>query len=911
MNYRIRIAAMVTLSAMNAAGAIKNLLPLEKGYAIVTCSSGPARNAQGNIITPVGPNLDGFVVGIIDVRNKTAGTNPGLGKNWAPDMYHGENVLGGAWTAKRMGYVFGIATDRRGNIFVAATSSYGSANGQPYPDFYGPAGSGGIYKIDGFTGEVTDFIKTAGPTVTAWASSSPNLMPNSGTGTNNPGLGNLAYDYDHDQLVVTNFEDGKIYRVGSLAANAGTLSPPYDPFGSDGTGAPGFAALGERLWGIGYSRGRVYFARWSEDLGRPSATAANEIWSVAVNAGGALVGTSTLLLSPPATFTNYSNPIADIEFSSNGQMLLAERGMSSDTLPQAHQARVLKASDSSSTTAPLWAWDSAFNSQVQTGILGSKKNSAGGVDFAYVDENRAGDLVDCEKLFWATGDYLCSEGTTFCQGPGQDLIYGMQGTPLAKPLLANSYFVDFDGVLGTSDKNEQGDVDVWRGPCGEKGCIGFNDVQVECNEKSPGTYEVTVNYRYDNVDPDESPAENIIVVVDGVAKVITLNPKVMIGDMASFTFPMTGLPGQKKTVTVQLHGEDIPPPFEYAFCCKPQDVEIILPDCRCFEALLVRTPGGIRLQVRNTNLTQTATFLLLDLRAPANTTMSPTSINMTPTASGGTWLSPPLVFTPPLPVGATPTIFVTLHGKKLAHGVYEKCCSEEFSLRLPGTVVDPGTLTGWVFNDTNLNFEFDPREAGAPGITVVATERSGKLTRAVTNAAGEYTLAGIEPGQLVKLELASLPALPLGPASLVTRTVLPLEGARHTTSRERPITTLFGIRTTQNRVDPAVPVGGPGSTAIGPYIYPSRVVEFQVDGPGRAELTLLDRQGNVRETLARTEVTEGSYIANLDPFNLPAGEYTLHLQHKGTEVTERFVVDDGVKLAWQQRQALRAGSQKQ
>ena len=96
-------------------GGPPDLLPVDCEESVVTCYSGQ---------TPAGVNTNGFVVGIIDVRNPVA-SGAVLGANWAAPMYHNEN--GGAanvWNAKNLGQVFGITLDRaaKPNIYVAATS---------------------------------------------------------------------------------------------------------------------------------------------------------------------------------------------------------------------------------------------------------------------------------------------------------------------------------------------------------------------------------------------------------------------------------------------------------------------------------------------------------------------------------------------------------------------------------------------------------------------------------------------------------------------------------------------------------------------------------------------------------------------------------------------------------------------
>ena len=70
--------------------------------------------------------------------------------------------------------------------------------------------------------------------------SGANQMPNFGVG-----LGNICYDNWNDQLFITNFEDGKIYRYNM----SGDLLSSFDPFTAD-DGSNGFVGHGETIWGI-------------------------------------------------------------------------------------------------------------------------------------------------------------------------------------------------------------------------------------------------------------------------------------------------------------------------------------------------------------------------------------------------------------------------------------------------------------------------------------------------------------------------------------------------------------------------------------------------------------------------------------------------------------------------------------
>ncbi len=347
------------------------------------------------------PFVTGYSVVCVDLKNK--GTAP-INTNWNTTTLYSHP----SWTLANLGTVFGVTVDNIGHTYVTATTSY-------YSDATGTGGWGTIYKINAFSGLPSVFA----------------TLPNSG-----PALGNIVYDGNNDQLFVTNFEDGRIYRLDM----AGTCLSTFDhATGVIGTCAPeagdppGFATLGERPWGVHVWNGRVYYGLWTEDGGRPSTVAANEIWSIAL-AGGNFSGTPQLEITLPTLGSgyDYSNPPSDISFSKEGCMLISERTMYTDTNPSAHSSRVLEYRQ----IGTVW-WPSPVTYGV--GVLGLAANSAGGADY---DED--GDV-------WATGDALQF---------GPQVIYGLQGLPCTGGNVTNSILVDLNGDVTFQDKTLIGDVEV-------------------------------------------------------------------------------------------------------------------------------------------------------------------------------------------------------------------------------------------------------------------------------------------------------------------------------------------------------------------------------------------------------------------------------------------------------------------
>src|SRR6185503_5350037 len=80
-----------------------------------------------------------------------------------------------------------------------------------------------------------------------------------------PGLGNIAFDCNHQQFCVSNFEDGKIYRLDMNGVEKG---PAHD-HGDDDPGGDGWVNVGDLVWGLQVHGGRLYYSVWRthEDSG--------------------------------------------------------------------------------------------------------------------------------------------------------------------------------------------------------------------------------------------------------------------------------------------------------------------------------------------------------------------------------------------------------------------------------------------------------------------------------------------------------------------------------------------------------------------------------------------------------------------------------------------------------------------
>lgn len=432
-----------------------------QGMAVATCYSG-ADNT--------GTLQDNYVVGVIDVHNPV-----GPGAFWPAPMYHGP---ANSWKANRLGQVFGIAIDKRNNVFLTPTTCYPNYSPSS-PLYFGSAGPGGIYKLDGVTGSVSDLV-TSVPYNNFGAPSGAigtTTLPNGNGSNSGPGIGNICYSRNHDRLYLTNHEDGTIYRVNPLTGVVDALYDPVAP-ASPGTttnpamtadsitgGTMGYAPLGDQLWGIAYNPvdNRIYYSVWVETSVSNAPGTRNVIRSVQLDASGNFLPAMDQLEVelPDYTTNNWSMPVADIAFPSEGNaMLVAERGMSGFGGPTPHASRVLKYT----RTAPASPWNAPTTIWIGAG---NNTNAAGGVDYGYGQYDPAtGENLDCDSVIWATGDFLHNAS-------GFGMMYGLQRTPVTGntpgTVGSTGYFIDLDGIASTffyNAKTNIGDVEIFRDSCG-------------------------------------------------------------------------------------------------------------------------------------------------------------------------------------------------------------------------------------------------------------------------------------------------------------------------------------------------------------------------------------------------------------------------------------------------------------
>lgn len=425
-----------------------NAQPLQNGMAILTHWTGNSGQ------------WDAF--SIFDTEDNI---NAPLGQNWNTTFYTpADPLIHEQWKGTNMGDVFGIAIDSEKNAYFTTTKSISSSGSTATNS--GVAGDGGVYKLNANDWSITPFITTG---------TGPNQIPN-----NNVGLGNICYDKWNDQLFITNFEDGKIYRFDT----DGNLLSTFDPFNAD-DGTSGFAGHGEAIWGINIygdnsNNLKVYFSQWTEDNSLSYSTNINNsVWSIDLDNNGDFSGTEELCFSLSDITYNWqvveggSYPISDITFSTDGKMYLCEKtqggwstfgGFDDLFTPGAHNSRLLEYT----LIAGVWV-ETQHYGVGNYNTPNTSDNTAGGVALS---NKQTTDGVECEKLIWATGDALRFSGFNPADG-GVDYVYGAAGIPVEgnslDPTSANyvqntSIYVDVNYTgMGNdgSQKMSFGDIEIY------------------------------------------------------------------------------------------------------------------------------------------------------------------------------------------------------------------------------------------------------------------------------------------------------------------------------------------------------------------------------------------------------------------------------------------------------------------
>jgi gliding motility-associated-like protein len=337
-----------------------------------------------------------------------------------------------------------------------------------------------------------------------------NQIPNQ-----NVGLGNICFDKWHNQLLITNFEDGKIYRYDMQ----GNFLSSFDPFNTD-DGSAGLPGLNEAIWGINVfgtdaTNVRVYFSRWGDDT-------PISVWSIDLDSNGEFIGEESFCLNIPNSNTDI--PISDITFSADGKMYVCENTIKKYTEfnffeNMAHQSMVFEYSligDSWIKTQNYFVGNYSIN-----------RNSTGGVALG---NRQTKNGIECEGLVWTTGDALKFNGQNINEFD-TETVYGVAGMPIngntEENVITTSIYIDTDlfgdGGLGEK-KFFMGDIEIYRDPNSQSALTISpntticNGESVQLNISGGSNYEWSPALTLDDsnsANPIATPTENTTYTVTG------------------------------------------------------------------------------------------------------------------------------------------------------------------------------------------------------------------------------------------------------------------------------------------------------------------------------------------------------------------------------------------------------------
>lgn len=572
---------------------------------------------------------------LLDLGNQ--GSAPiGSNTSWPTGRYSDPS-----WSMGKLGSIFGVTISDAGDLYVGHTAVYGDYSN----DFLGSlGGAGSIYKIDGATGAPSEFIRL------------PNQLDGSLPANQQyPGLGQLDFDCSNGRLFASNFDDGRIYSIDASGAiqstfdhATGTVTGPLSGAGIPEPGDPkGFAPLGKRVWAVRGTGGRLFYSIWSEDSGRPSVAASNEIWSIQLTATGDFVsGTAQLEFALPPLFagSDYSNPVADIDFDDNCCMLVAERGMFDDTTTTPHQGRVLRYCYD--PAAASWSLDPTLFS---IGFAGST-NSVGGVAWEGAPNSRV----------WGFGDaiYLGFNNQ----------IYGFCGMPATGGDVNNSVLLDLDGDLTFQQKDELGSIEL---TCAETPCATVTDGEILCEPDGGFSYTFTITNT-----SGQSVAAVILPDPSISPNVLPLNPPLGNGASQTFTVHLTGQPGTQhcfEMIFGSVEGNE---------CCHVEHC-VQLPDCECAQTSNVEiqattTPGVFNVTFAITNLENWGMGHVSLFPAGTTGSVSPSLWNFAAVPQFGTQVIGPVTVNSGMSPGDTFCITIGQHAAN-----WLQCCFIELCVTVP------------------------------------------------------------------------------------------------------------------------------------------------------------------------------------------------------------------------------------
>lgn len=722
---------------------------MQPGIAAVTCA------APSSL-----PPASAYVFGLMDFRNPPAVNYGPLGPSaplWNPPGYHDPS-----WTVQNIGAVYGIALDGGGDIYLAAHGLYSKTWGLTYYHRYGNLGGGSnslaaagtIYRINRTNGVPSVFAVL------------PQQAMSLGAGwTSGPGLGNVAYDADHNQFFATNLEDGRIYRLTST----GSIAQVFDPLGPD-TGAAGMPPSTELLWGIGVSGQAVHYAVWNVG----GTLSPGKIRRVNIGVGGILQTNTDVEiltvpaspLAPPAGWAPFV-PVTDIEFSGDGlTMLLGERTMVGLTDSYNHASRV--------HIARWMGTNWVVQRTLETGNSWGRGEAYGGVAYGY--ENGAP-----EQIIWMT---TADSATT--AGP-----HGVQGVrpadfpPASSPtIVTNAFRVPFDPSFTATNyltdyKGSGGDVEIMQ----DRPCSTVVVRRVECPEKPGDPIQVTVEvtnlsgatamYGWWTPCPTNLLAPGSVTAQPLPASVFPLPGPLTNNGTTTLTFQLPAT-NSGQTVCFRLTLLD-----ESGEVCCTEKICVDVPACDCARLLdqkisCVPRPDGtvvytIQWTIQNLTHLSSNPFGFYHATFLPPTGFSPANVVPTPT---------------PIPPGGTGTLtatYIGVPGRLCFHLVLhdeaiDPCCSIDVCVELPpcdptgghpdrcavdekvpckpsatGTAIGSATVNYTVCNNSTVPRTYTWSAAGLP-----ATPPCTKVLTAADFSPASGTIGPVAPGACVTIPITIL-----------------------------------------------------------------------------------------------------------------------------------------------------------
>lgn len=346
--------------------------------------------------------------------------------------------------------IFSMTIDPKSETIYAITSPLHASAANTETVLFETAIAPKVFRIDPATGGVTRIAQLPGTL----------------------GLGYIDFDAVHEQLFITNIDDGRIYRLNT----DGVILSSFDPLSADDGIIDQLPTLGDRILGVAFNpiNKRVYYSVWSNHYDRTNVSinvnaTSNTIRSVALDASGAFIPASDQLeITMPygTSGFNLTTPVGDIAFNQAGNsVLLAEFPLGENTSTnQIVTTAYIGVLREYQLSAGIWNLEPSFGGNDEGKYdLGNQtfykgRNSRGGVDWAY--ESISGNAINGNDAYIvATGDALHINAV---EG---DNIFGLQFMPSTGGNISNSILVDIDNNIANENLYVYGDIDVFKDYC--------------------------------------------------------------------------------------------------------------------------------------------------------------------------------------------------------------------------------------------------------------------------------------------------------------------------------------------------------------------------------------------------------------------------------------------------------------